>query len=278
MLKALVVELFQCGLQNNEIVAVLHSEYSVNVSLKQVGKILRRSGLYRRKHYSSVNDVVNFIQQQVVLSAQRLGYRLMHLRCLQAGFVVQKEVVRLLMRIIDPRGVALRQCRRLHRRVYHSKGPNYLWHLDGYDKLKPFGLCIHACVDGYSRYVMWLKVGFTNNNPRVIAYYFMTTVQELGGIPARIRGDMGTENTYVAQMQTFMGGHFLYGTSQHNQRIEAWWSTLRRSNAQFWMDIFNEIKEDGKFCGDMLDKNLIQFSFTWVLQVCAVNHNGIELG
>ena len=24
-----------------------------------------------------------------------------------------------------------------------------LWHLDGYDKLKPYGFAIHGCIDGY---------------------------------------------------------------------------------------------------------------------------------
>ena len=28
--------------------------------------------------------------------------------------------------------------------------PNFLWHCDGYDKLKPFGIAIHGCIDGYS--------------------------------------------------------------------------------------------------------------------------------
>ena len=26
--------------------------------------------------------------------------------------------------------------------------PNFVWHLDGYDKLKPYGFAIHACIDG----------------------------------------------------------------------------------------------------------------------------------
>ena len=28
------------------------------------------------------------------------------------------------------------------------QGPNHVWHLDGYDKLPPFGFAIHACIDG----------------------------------------------------------------------------------------------------------------------------------
>jgi hypothetical protein len=38
-----------------------------------------------------------------------------------------------------------------------------------YDKLKPYGICIHGAVDGFSRKVLWLEAATTNNNPEVIA-------------------------------------------------------------------------------------------------------------
>jgi hypothetical protein len=38
-----------------------------------------------------------------------------------------------------------------------------------YDKLKPYGICIHGAVDGFSRKVLWLEAGTTNNNPEVVA-------------------------------------------------------------------------------------------------------------
>ena len=27
-----------------------------------------------------------------------------------------------------------------------------MWHLDGYDKLKPYGFAIHGCIDGLALY------------------------------------------------------------------------------------------------------------------------------
>ena len=67
-------------------------------------------------------------------------------------------------REVNPEGVRNRQRRKLHRRTYHSLGLNDYWHLDGYDELKPFGFPIHGCVDGYSRKLIWLKLGHFNNN------------------------------------------------------------------------------------------------------------------
>ena len=54
----------------------------------------------------------------------------------------------MLLSVIDPEGTKVRKSRRLQRRIYLNKGPNYLWHMDGYDKLKPYGITIHGCVDG----------------------------------------------------------------------------------------------------------------------------------
>ena len=34
-----------------------------------------------------------------------------------------------------------------------------MWHVDGYDKLKPFSFAIHSAIDGYSRKILWLHVG-----------------------------------------------------------------------------------------------------------------------
>lgn len=53
---------------------------------------------------------------------------------------------------MDPDGVDSRRKHRLARRTYINKGPNYLVHVDGYDKLKRFGIAIHGAIDGYVDY------------------------------------------------------------------------------------------------------------------------------
>lgn len=60
-----------------------------------------------------------------------------------------REQVLAIQKELDPIGVLERKQRRLKRRVHHNKGPNYLLHVDGYDKLKRFGFAIHGCVCGY---------------------------------------------------------------------------------------------------------------------------------
>ena len=89
--------------------------------------------------------------------------------------------MRELLKILDPEGVELRGRCSLKRRQYRKKGPNYLWHIKGYDKLKPFGFCIHGAIDGFSRNILWLDVGPTNNDPSVIVSTLLTVCDNLQG-------------------------------------------------------------------------------------------------
>ena len=70
---------------------------------------------------------------------------------------VSKEFVRNALSTMDPEGVQRRSRHRLQMQQYHTKGPNFIWKLDGYDKLKPYGFCIHGCIDGYSIWMIGMK-------------------------------------------------------------------------------------------------------------------------
>ena len=79
------------------------------------------------------------------------------------GHQVPRRIVEQLMRELDPEGCEIRRAKRLRRRTYRVPGPNFCWHTDGYDKLKPFGFPIHGCIDGWSRKIIWLRVARSNN-------------------------------------------------------------------------------------------------------------------
>lgn len=74
----------------------------------------------------------------------------------------------MILSTLDPEGVQARSSRRLRRRLYFSPFRLYhVWHIDGYNKLKPFGFGIHGAIDGYSRKILWLRVAKRNNDPRI---------------------------------------------------------------------------------------------------------------
>lgn len=264
------------GFQQAEIRACLSLNHGVTISSRTLKRHLKKLNLYRRKNFTDITTVGKFIEDNIQQHGQLHGYRWMHQKCLQNNFVVTQEVVRLFLQIIDPVGVDIRSRRRLRRRQYRSKGPNFLWHLDCYDKLKPFVICISGCIDGFSRKIIWLKAGTNTSDPKIICTYFLEVVKLLKGCPHTVRADLGTENGMVERVQNCLREEhnndnslppFLYGTSPTNQRIEAWWCILRKHHSQFWLNLLHSLKDEGVFSGSYLDKSLIQFCFLKIIQV-----------
>ena len=78
------------------------------------------------------------------------------------GFIIDHQSVGLIFIEFYPLRVEQRAQHSFTRCIYVSTGPNQAWHIDGYDKLKPFGFAIHGPIDGYSRKIVWLFVGSSN--------------------------------------------------------------------------------------------------------------------
>ena len=107
----------------------------------------------------------------------------MHQKLRMKGVVTNRETIRLIIKTLDPLGAGLRKLHKLKRRMYTCRCPNFMWHVDGYNKLKSFGFPIHGCIDGYSRKILWLNIIPTNNDPQVIATYFIQCIEKLNLIP-----------------------------------------------------------------------------------------------
>lgn len=273
----IIEDYFRRGFANREILTLLEEVHDIKLSLRTLERKLQRNQLWRRRNKTDEAEVASFISQQLQTSGQQHGYRWMHQKCWMAGLITDRETVRQLMRLLDRNGVDLRAHNRLRRRIYVSRGPNYVWHVDGYDKLKPYGICVSGCIDVFSRKMIWLEAFKTNSDPRIIAGYFIDAVSENSGCPQRVRIDHGTENTHLAEMQRFLCNRededengaecVTLGPSTGNQRIVRWWCTLRSECNQFWMDHFDQLKADGHFAGSFIDKSMIQFCFQNTIQV-----------
>ncbi len=136
---------YKLGFSNSEILFALAEHHHIVTSRRTLKRLTSKWGLFRRGKHSDILEVSLFIMQQSDHSSNLHGYKWMHRKCLDESFNVPRETVRILRLLLDSEGVAARSKRRLHRRLYQSPGPNEVWHIDGYDKLKPFGICIHGC-------------------------------------------------------------------------------------------------------------------------------------
>ncbi|KAL4241014.1 hypothetical protein ACF0H5_001793 [Mactra antiquata] len=226
--------------------------HGIKLSLRQLKRILKTNNLSRRANRTPDNIVRDHISAELQSSSQCIGYRCMWQRLVRDHHLnIARDSVLRLMREIDPQGVNERKMHRLARRKYISKGPNFIWHVDGYDKLKPYGFCIHGAIDGYSRRILWLEISNSNNSPSVIATYYLDTLKELGFAPRLLRCDRGTENSRLALLQPYFRYNgtdsvagvksFMYGKSVSNQRIESWWGLLRRQGIHWWISFFKDM-------------------------------------
>lgn len=82
----------------------------------------------------------------------------------------------------EPNAVMARRRRRFKRRRFFAAGVNDIWAMDQHDKWGPrFGLWLHNSIDPFISVNNWLKVWWTNKNPRLIAKYFLDYVRKYGG-------------------------------------------------------------------------------------------------
>ena len=190
--------------QYKTILALLEKFHDITISKRTLLNKLKDYGLCRRRNVVDQDRLRDCIQQELDGSGQLLGYRAMWRR-LQSKYAMQvpRLAVQTLLREMDPEGSRLRRAKRLRRRNYLNPGPNYCWHADGYDKLKPYGFPIHGCIDGFSRRILWLEIVRSNNDPNVVGNLFLNCVNNLQFYPTVLGTDRGTENGIMATIQCF---------------------------------------------------------------------------
>ena len=155
-----------------------------------------------------MEEIVSFVEEELAGSGRLQGYRWLHLRAIQRGFVVSQEKMRMIIKVLDPEGVELRRARHLSTTV------GGLTHCGIWIPM-PFGIAMNGCIDGFSRHIMWMEAYNTNSDPKVIADYFINTVA--------VRADPGTENGHVRDMQLFLRRNVAGEGSFLMQLMESWW-------------------------------------------------------
>lgn len=127
-----------------------------------------------------------------------------------------------------------------HVSLYKSFFVYFFRHIDSNHKLIAWRFVFHGCIDGYSRTVIYLEC-CTNNRAYTVLTFFQQGVARFG-LPYRVRGDRGGENTEVARYmihnQGSERGSFIVGRSVHNQRIECFWADVNRVVSDFYKQLF----------------------------------------
>lgn len=246
--KDIIKNYFNLGLNYDTIVQFLSKYHGIEMCKRTLKRRLQK---YDLKKHNNVSAVLlhAIIRQEIQGPASLFGYRRMQ-QHLSKNFNmnVQRDRVMDVLKTIDPVGTEQRRSRKLRRRMYTSPGPDHCWHSDGYDKLKPYGLPIHGAIDGFSRKVIWLKVTKTNNDPSVVAKFFIDAMRREKRAPSLLRTDCGSENGVMAAIQCFLHQNekaHLFSRSISNQRIENWWSHMRRGYSGWIINFFKRLVDEG---------------------------------
>ena len=267
----LIRSYFYGGFKYDEIREFLEKNHDINMSIATLKRRVKAYGLKRKNPEYDVNEVREKIRGLLDGPGCSGGYRTVWHTLEIQGIRVPRKIVQEIPKDLDPDGTVERKAHRLQRRTYHNRGPNDVWHCDGYDKLKPFGFPIHGCIDGWSKKMLWLHVTRSNNSPHNIADYYLDAVQHFGGCPQKLVTDLGTENGIVASIQSFFRDDVeshRYVPSPRNQRIEGWWSYFRKSRTNWWMNFFKDLEERGVFNQAIeLQSECLWFCFASLLQI-----------
>lgn len=277
--EGLIRHYFRIGYEYEEILRFLASKHGMKMSLRTLKNRLREYGLRRKNYQEDEGQVRQTIEAELDGPGNSRGYRSMwHCLKIDHNVQTQRATVERVLRDVDPEGTERRKRHQFRRRQYINPGPDWCWHVDGHDKLKPYGFPIHGCIDGYSRKIMWLKVGRTNNDPHVIAHHFLECVKQYAACPRLLRTDCGTENGVMAAIQCYFRQGFddeysginshRYGTSTSNQRIENWWSFYSRGKGHWWRNFFKDLVDRGIVqTGSEMHMECLWFCFSRVLEI-----------
>ncbi|KAJ7086295.1 hypothetical protein C8R43DRAFT_1092660 [Mycena crocata] len=236
-------------------------------------EVRERMGLFRSRsqghNVESIQSAMIRLRAQYPKAGQReISGLLFH----EENMSVPRSVITAYFAIHEPHLVRQRRARRLKRKRFWAAGVNDLWAVDQHDKWKyKFGLALHSGIDPFIGRIQWLKIWWTNSNPRLILSYYLDTVAESGYMPLVSQSDPGVENFGLANGHTLLR-HWhdpsLEGTLQHrwmnekkNVMPEIGWSQLRHR----WTPGFEDVLDIGVNNGWYDPSNLLQaLVFRWV--------------
>ena len=93
---SIIKSYFLLGFQYCEILAFLSSLHGIQLSLRQLKRVLRRMGLQRRGGYATAGELQDAVLQELQGSGSCLGYRQMQQKLRQEhGLVATRERIRI---------------------------------------------------------------------------------------------------------------------------------------------------------------------------------------
>lgn len=292
ILHVIDVMFFQLSYDDDAIADALLQQKGVAVSARTIQRIRLNNNLQRRhvteeKRAEIVQRAASFLLQDDLESGTVRGFGASllytYLRT-KANIVIGRNLLYQVYRshpefntYAEERSLASR----VHTRNFVVPGPNFMWSLDGYEKLRKIGFSIYGCIDAYSRALIWVWVGRASITALSTLKQFLRTVHQNRVRPYLTRSDHGSETPLWVGLQATLAGiertstadvtgagegvaHdqgdlltscHIYGPSTANQRIESWWSIFMRCCTKRWIEFATFLIDTALFIpGDLADQ------------------------
>jgi len=272
-------------------------DYGINLSGRQVKRIRLQQGWLRRHNDPAVAEAEQaktFDAIEQLLAEGRIrqyGRRqlIIHLSR-KYGHRPRGNDVREALQALDAYGVISRtpEMKKKRQDNYVVPGPDWLWCLDGHDKLSRFGIEIYACVDAFSRKIIWFFVGSSNRTQVSVLRQYLHTVKAIGYCPNFLRTDKGRETPMMADAHYFLyytacfndpsipddvfdqisfTDCYIYGKSTGNTKVEGLWNQMINGITEQWILFFSALEKATWFREDLpCDQVILIFIFMPILQ------------
>lgn len=236
----------------------LHSEGFI-ITKTGLIRIRKELGLKRRRTDPNEvaqlkEDLLEFFrkQHQESTTLQYYGRTYLYTFVRQKLHMLSRRAIYESFRDFMPSSITDRWNTLRYRRVgWTAPGPDFIWSLDAYDKLKSWGFEVYAAIDAYSRMIVWFYCGVSSSTSRSVLAQYLNVLEERGKMPNLIRSDRGRETILMAAAHYYLAQTrvrvrdgimqdinfrdcWVYGKSTHNEKIESWWHRLSQGRSGFW--------------------------------------------
>ncbi|KAJ5207272.1 hypothetical protein N7472_003720 [Penicillium cf. griseofulvum] len=264
---------FDVGLTDQEIVTVLHDE-GYDVSHRTLRRLRHQLGIRLRldsptQQQAQVQEILDALTEEMDKGTiEGYGKELLHNHFRSKGYVFARDRLYSVYRMLRPETVE-RRTSDVPRRPPPPKilaGPNLTWHVNGYSKLANFGFRIHAELDAYSRYVLWIHVGVDAHAAVGVLKNHLETVASKNRQPRTLRSDLESEVPLLAD------AHFALrratepdvqreqccapGRAADTHRIESWWAQLAKSVVTLYHNYFRGLHNEGLFSSTVIPEQV----------------------
>ena len=167
---------------------------------RTVGRFIANNGISKRKRNQlSDENLDSLVRTMTAGSGSSWGAQMVSGLVRAVGHHVTTLRVAQSVARVNPLSRCYRQSVRVMRRLYTVKGPNAVWHVDAHLKLFLYGFYIQGCIDGGSRFVIYIQCA-DNNRALTTLTPFKSACEQYQGC-SRLRIDKGSENVLIAKYQ-----------------------------------------------------------------------------